>query len=87
MPVTKQTKQEYGVDPVKVRESDHYVKEYIQSFVEKWDDLIDWDTRAKGEGSFFIDVLKERGADNGARRGNGNRISLGQFAQSRLRGC
>lgn len=63
MPVTKQTKQEYGADPVKVRESDHYVKEYIQAFVEKWDDLIDWETRAKGEGSFFIDVLKERGAE------------------------
>ncbi|MFP3958639.1 MAG: class I SAM-dependent methyltransferase [Spirochaetaceae bacterium] len=56
------TMQEYGPDPVRVRESDHYVKEYIQEFVEKWDDLIDWDTRAKGEGSFFIDVLKERGA-------------------------
>ena len=56
------TKQEYGADPVKVRESDHYVKEYIQAFVEKWDDLIDWDTRAKGEGSFFIDVLREHGA-------------------------
>ncbi len=54
--------QEYGRDPVAVRESDHYQKEYIQNFVEKWDDLINWNKRAEGEGSFFIDVLKERGA-------------------------
>ena len=55
-------KQQFGSDPVKVRESDHYQKEYIQGFVEKWDDLIDWETRAKGEGSFFIDVLRQKGA-------------------------
>lgn len=55
-------KQRFGSDPVKVRESDHYQQEYIQGFVEKWDELIDWETRAKGEGSFFMDVLRERGA-------------------------
>lgn len=61
MGITKR-KQDYGPDPVKVRESDHYRKEYIQAFVEKWDDLIDWNTRAAGEGSFFIDVLRAKGA-------------------------
>jgi len=30
------------------------------SFVEKWDELIDWDARAQSEGRFFIDVLHAR---------------------------
>lgn len=55
-------KQEFGPNPVKVRESDHYQEEYIKTFVEKWDELIDWKTRAEGEGTFFIDILKEYGA-------------------------
>ncbi|MCH9669424.1 MAG: methyltransferase domain-containing protein [Actinomycetia bacterium] len=29
-------------------------------FVEKWDELIDWDARALSEGRFFIDVLRAR---------------------------
>ena len=44
-----------------VRESDHYKAQYVKSFVEKWDELIDWDARAESEGQFFIDVLKSRG--------------------------
>ncbi len=54
-------KQEYGDDPLQVRETDHYVKEYVHGFVEKWDALIDWDARAKSEGQFFIDILRSRG--------------------------
>ncbi len=54
--------QEFGNDPLKVRESDHYKDEYVESFVERWDDLIDWDGRADSEGGFFIDVLREHGA-------------------------
>lgn len=42
-------------------ETDRYKAEYVQEFVEKWDELIDWDARSEGEGSFFIDMLKERG--------------------------
>src|SRR5690606_11522842 len=42
-------------------ESDHYTNEYVVSFVEKWDELIDWKKRAESEGSFFIDQLKARG--------------------------
>jgi len=38
-----------------------YKKEYARSFVEKWDTLIDWDKRARGEGAFFIKTLEERG--------------------------
>jgi len=53
--------QHYGDDPIAVRDSDHYRAEYIQSFVEKWDELIDWEARAESEGRFFIDVLKARG--------------------------
>ena len=54
--------QHYGPEPVKVRETDHYKAEYVQNFVEKWDELIDWDQRADGEGEFFIRRLRERGA-------------------------
>ena len=52
----------YGPEPAKVRETDHYQAEYVQSFVEKWDELIDWEQRAEGEGDFFIQHLRERGA-------------------------
>ena len=54
--------QDYGDDPVSVRETDQYRAEYVHAFVEKWDSLIDWDARMKSEGSFFIDKLKEIGA-------------------------
>jgi len=53
--------QEYGEDPTTVRESDKYTDEYVRGFVEKWDDLIDWEQRAQTEGSFFIEILRERG--------------------------
>jgi SAM-dependent methyltransferase len=57
----KKTEQEFGDDPLAMRETDHYQQEYVESFVEKWDDLIDWESRAESEGQFFIDILKERG--------------------------
>ncbi len=44
-----------------VRESSHYKDEYVSDFVDKWDDLIDWEARGKGEGDFFIEELKKRG--------------------------
>ncbi|MEL7048310.1 MAG: class I SAM-dependent methyltransferase [Pseudomonadota bacterium] len=56
------TVQEYGTDPLRVRKTDHYRKEYIESFVDKWDALIDWDRRAEAEGKFFIEKLREHGA-------------------------
>ena len=55
--------QSYGPDPLKVRETGQYQAEYVQRFVEKWDDLIDWEARARSEGQFFIDMLRERGAE------------------------
>lgn len=54
--------QKYGHDPIAVRESDKYVDEYVEGFVDKWDELIDWKSRAEAEGDFFINLLKERGA-------------------------
>lgn len=42
-------------------ETDDYQEEYVEEFVDKWDDLIDWDARGKGEGAFFIEELKNRG--------------------------
>lgn len=56
------TTQTYGSDPLKVRDTDQYRQEYVQSFVEKWDALIDWNARAGSEGDFFIEVLKQHGA-------------------------
>ncbi|KAA5838346.1 methyltransferase domain-containing protein [Saccharopolyspora hirsuta] len=53
--------QVFGENPLEVRESDHYTHEYVGSFVEKWDELIDWKKRYESEGSFFIDQLKARG--------------------------
>jgi len=53
--------QHFGNNPVDMRETDHYVEEYVYGFVDKSDQLIDWDRRAKSEGDFFIDHLKERG--------------------------
>lgn len=55
-------KQNYGSNPVAVRESDQYQDEYIQSFVERWDQLINWQARAESEGHFFIDVLRQNKA-------------------------
>lgn len=56
------TIQDFGENPVAMRETDHYQDEYVWDFVEKWDELIDWESRAQGEGDFFIRALKERGA-------------------------
>jgi SAM-dependent methyltransferase len=53
--------QVYGGDPLAVRSTDQYTNEYVTSFVEKWDMLIDWDARAKSEGRFFIDTLLKQG--------------------------
>lgn len=55
-------KQHYGSNPTEVRNTGHYQQEYVKGFVEKWDELIDWDSRAASEGHFFIDILKQRGA-------------------------
>lgn len=55
------TTQHYEGAPEEVRESDLYRGEYVQGFVEKWDELIDWDARADSEGSFFAEILRSRG--------------------------
>jgi len=55
--------QDFGGDPTKVRDTDHYQGEYVENFVDHWDQLIDWEGRAESEGSFFIDLLRERGKE------------------------
>ncbi|TVR00169.1 MAG: class I SAM-dependent methyltransferase [Desulfovibrionales bacterium] len=57
----RKEKQCFGKDPIAVRETDHYQMEYVKTFVDKWDELIDWDRRAASEGKFFIDILEQRG--------------------------
>jgi glycine/sarcosine N-methyltransferase len=54
------SEQEFGDDPVAMRDTDHYREEYISGFVDKWDQLIDWDARAESEGGFFIEELRKR---------------------------
>jgi len=56
--------QRYGDDPLGDRDTDHYRNEYVMAFVDKWDELIDWDGRASSEGQFFIDILRARGKDS-----------------------
>lgn len=53
--------QDYGDNPTEVRDTNNYQGEYVGNFVDRWDDLIDWDARAKGEGHFFIDKLRDMG--------------------------
>jgi glycine/sarcosine N-methyltransferase len=55
------TQQSFGAEPTEVRDTNHYQDEYVKSFVEKWDELIDWDRRWKSEGEFFIKQLRSRG--------------------------
>jgi sarcosine/dimethylglycine N-methyltransferase len=57
----RMTEQVYSTDPLEDRDSEHYRKEYVMTFVEKWDELIDWRGRAESEGQFFIDILRARG--------------------------
>ncbi len=54
-------KQAFGDNPLEVRDTDHYMHEYVGGFVDKWDDLIDWKKRYESEGQFFVDQLKARG--------------------------
>lgn len=53
--------QQYGENPIAQRKTDLYKGEYVQSFVRKWDELINWDARSSSEGDFFINLLQERG--------------------------
>ncbi len=50
--------QRFGENPVKQRQTGNYAQEYIKGFVDKWDELIDWESRASAEGDFFIRTLK-----------------------------
>ncbi len=55
--------QTFGSDPIKMRDTDHYQVEYVKTFVEKWDELIDWERRWESEGDFFIEQLRSRGVE------------------------
>lgn len=62
-PELQMDRQSYGDNPLADRETDLYRGEYVMSFVEKWDELINWRARAESEGQFFIDVLRARGKE------------------------
>lgn len=48
--------------PIKPGSDADYVHQYGDDFVGRWDELIDWDKRAVGEGSFFVDQLAQANA-------------------------
>lgn len=56
--------QGYGQHPTTVRHSDHYNNEYVYSFVERWDLLINWPARTENEARFIADKLKQRNITN-----------------------
>jgi hypothetical protein len=43
----RSVEQAYGNDPLADRAADLSRREFVAGFVEKWDELIDWDARAK----------------------------------------
>ncbi|HRP69560.1 MAG TPA: class I SAM-dependent methyltransferase [Turneriella sp.] len=51
--------QNFKNHPTEIRETNHYQQEYISQFVQKWDELINWEARSKSEGDFFIRSLKK----------------------------
>lgn len=55
------TPQCVSLNPLTVPETDHYQKEYVRSFVDKWDELIDWEKREQNEGNFFVELLSKKG--------------------------
>jgi SAM-dependent methyltransferase len=55
--------QSFGANPTRVRDTDHYQDEYVKTFVEKWDELIDWERRWESEGDFFIEQLRAHGVE------------------------
>ena len=57
-PTTHSIEQNYGDDPLADRDSNLYRGEFVRGFVDRWDQLIDWDARAASEGRFFTDVLR-----------------------------
>lgn len=41
--------------------SEHYKEEYTEEFASRWDDLIGWEGRLKGENGFFETLLEKQG--------------------------
>lgn len=41
-----------------------YAAQYSADFVERWDELIDWDKRKAGEGGFFEKLLRDHGVQS-----------------------
>ncbi len=60
--ITPKQQQNYGPNPVAVRQTDKYKEEYTTNFVARWDQLINWEARSRSEGQFFMEVLQQRGA-------------------------
>lgn len=86
MLLNKQTRQDWGDGPLAVRESDKYREDYVHAFVDKRDGLIDWDGRARAEGDFFIEKLREHGARKVPGRRHRHRLSLSPAHRGRVRG-
>lgn len=42
--------------------SDLFISEFSPEFVDRWDELIDWEKRRQAEGGFFESILNNSGA-------------------------
>ena len=40
-------------------DSELFISEYTSEFVDRWDELIDWDRRLQAEGGFFEKILAD----------------------------
>lgn len=62
IPAPRLAEQDFGPAPLRVRSSDHYTAEYVDSVAARWDELVDWPRRQDTEGGFFVNLLRSCGA-------------------------
>ncbi len=56
--MSKTAERSFGATP----SPNHFTEEYLESFIYKWDTVIDWGQRARNESDLFIKLLKDEGA-------------------------
>jgi hypothetical protein len=47
-----------GNSSPELRDPSLYRQEYVEAFVDKWDELVDWDARTASEGGFFMQATR-----------------------------
>ncbi len=62
--------------------SDLYQEEYEPSFVERWDELINWEGRERGERGFYPRILREHGCERVLDAASGTGFHAVQLAKA-----